>query len=324
MVSRPHRVAAALAAACVAVSLPSEGRACSVCQCGDPLFSSSGSSSDSAGSFSLYLESQFSTKSSGVLAEDPAEPPDPGDRERSFDRELTLWGSWTPVSRITLAASVPFRWLTITEEHADGESVDHSNRGLGDASLYLTTVLWQDLETRPISWLELRGMLKMPTGQSQKTIGGEQDPHIQVGTGSWDFGVGLGAGHHFEHFSVYASGFYRMNRNGSLDYRYGDVFLANLIATSEAFPFFGGVLVRPGAELNFRYAGKDELRGVSYGDSGGAITYVTAVLEIPFTRDAEHRAPWLRLAIRLPLGDANLNGHQHEGFIYNAGIGFAF
>lgn len=324
MASRPFRTAAAIVAACAAICFPSQSRACSVCQCGDSLFSSSGTSSQPAGSFSFYLESQFFTKSSGVLAHDPDEPAEPGDRERSFDRDLTLYASWTPVSRITFSASVPFRWITITEEHADGDSHEHDNRGFGDTSLYLTSVLWQDLETKPMTWFELRGMLKLPTGQSQRTIGGEEDPHIQVGTGSWDFGVGLGGGHHFERFAVYTSSFYRMNRNGSLDYRYGDVFLANLIATSEAFPIFRGLLLRPGAELNFRYAGKDESHGLQYDDSGGAITYLTPVLEIPFTRDAEHRAPWLRLAVRMPLGDGNLNGHQHEGFVYTAGIGVPF
>jgi hypothetical protein len=167
-------------------------------------------------------------------------------------------------------------------------------------------------------------MLKMPTGQSDKTIAGEQDPHIQVGTGSWDYGAGLGGGHHFEHFLVYANGFYRWNRGGSLDYRYGNAFLANLIATSEAFPIFGDLLIRPGAELNFRYAGKDKLDGAPYDSSGGSIFYVTPILEIPLTRDAEHRAPWLRLAVRMPLGDGVLYGHQHEGFVYTAGVGFAF
>jgi hypothetical protein len=30
------------------------------------------------------------------------------------------------------------------------------------------------------------------------------------------------------------------------------------------------------------------------------------------------------MAIRMPLGDQWLYGHQHEGFVYTAGIGFAF
>ncbi|HKC49151.1 MAG TPA: hypothetical protein VKF60_00040 [Myxococcota bacterium] len=324
MVSRPYLSAAAFCAASVVFLVPSVSSACSVCQCGDPLFTSSGASSQTSGTFSFFLDGQFSTKSSGVLADDPAELPEPGDRERSFDRDLTLYASWTPAPRFTVTASVPLRWITITHDPAQGESLDHHNHGFGDASLYLTSVLWQDLETKPVSWLELRVMLKLPSGQSQKTIAGEEDPHIQLGTGSWDFGAGGGGGHHFSHFSLYANGFYRWNQKGSLHYRYGDVFLANLIATSEAFPSFGGVLVRPGAELNFRYAGRDQFHGSAYQDSGGGIAYLTPVLEIPLTRDAEQLAPWLRFAVRMPLGDSNLSGHQHEGFVYNAGIGFAF
>jgi hypothetical protein len=323
MSSRLGRVAALAAAACF-VSLPvSRAFACSVCQCGDPLFSSTGSSAQPHGAFSFYLEGLVSTKSSGVLADDPEEPPAPGDRERSFDRELTLYASWTPLPRLTLSASVPFKWLTITETH-DGASQEHDNRGFGDAALYLNGVVWQDLEHNPISWLDVRAMMKTPTGQSSKSIAGESDPHIQVGTGSWDFGFGLGAGHHFEHFMLYGSAFYRINTEGSLHYEYGDVFLGNLIATHEAFPVLGGLLVRPGAELNFRYTQKDQFHGVNYPHSGGSIVYATPVLELPLTSDPEQPAPWLRMAIRMPLGDGGLYGHQHEGFVYTAGIGFAF
>lgn len=324
MFSRVSRVAAVALTACASVLSPSQGRACSVCQCGDPLFTSSGSGAQPAGSFSFYLDSQFASKSSAPLPHEPSESPEPGDREESDARDLTLWGSWTPLPRVTLSASLPFRWVTITERHGDGDSHEHSNRGFGDAALYLTGVLWQDVAPTPFTWLEARAMLKLPTGQSEKTIAGEEDPHVQVGTGSWDFGFGLGGGHHFERFAVYGNVFYRVNRQGSLDYRYGDVFLANLIATSEALPVGELFWVRPGAELNFRWAAKDEQSGVSYEDSGGGMLYVTPVLEMPFTRNPEHRAPWLRLAVRMPLGDSNLNGTQHEGFVYTAGVGLAF
>jgi len=322
MSSRLHRFLAALAALSMSFFVPSHSRACSVCQCGDPLFSSTGSNMQPAGAFSFYLDGQSSIKSSGSLP-DPDDAGETGDREKSFDREMTFYGSWTPLPRLTLSASVPFKWIRIAES-SEGETDDHTNRGFGDAAVYLTGVVWQDLETNPISWVDVRAMMKMPTGQSEKTIASEEDPHIQLGTGSWDFGFGVGAGHHFERFSLYGSLFYRINTLGSLDYQYGDVFLANMIATHEAFPTFGGILLRPGAEINFRYAQKDEFHGVHYQHSGGSIVYVTPVLEIPFTTNAEHRAPWLRMSVRMPLGDGGLYGHQHEGFIYNVGIGLAF
>jgi Putative MetA-pathway of phenol degradation len=326
MLSRPHRTAASFVAACAVAVSAAPSRACSVCQCGDPLYNQQGAGSQEAETFNVYLEGSAFTKSSGVLPEAPSAPPDPGDRERSFDRSLTLYGSWTPVPRVTLTASVPFRWITIDTKLADGESETANNRGFGDTSFYLATVLWRDVEHHPMSWLEIRGMVKAPTGQSERKIAGEADPHAQVGTGSWDFGFGLSGGHHFERFALYANVFYRINTLGSLDYQYGDVVLANLIATSEAraISALGGALLRPGVELNFRYAGHDQFEGDFYRSSGGSIVNVTPFLEIPFALRDDERAPWLRLAARIPLGDGGLFGHQHESFNYLVGVGVPF
>jgi hypothetical protein len=179
------------------------------------------------------------------------------------------------------------------------------------------------LEHKPTSWLELRGMMKLPTGQSEKAVQGERDPHLQVGTGSWDLGFGVAGGDHFDRWALYASAFYRINTKGSLDYEYGDAFLANLIATSEALPLSGAWL-RPGLELNFRYAGHDQFQSDFYRSSGGAIVNVTPFLEIPLSKSAEVRAPWLRLAARMPLGDGGPFGAQHESFTYLVGIGLPF
>ncbi len=321
-----------LALVCVSFAVSSfarEVRACSICQCGDPLYSSEGASAQRTGAFSFYLETRHTWKSSGTLPhphDEAEEEPSPGDRERSYDRELAFWASWTPVSRLTLSASVPYRWITLDEEPAEEASSRERNRGFGDAGLYATFVLWRDLERSPTAWLEARALLKAPTGASEKSFGGERDPHLQVGTGSWDWGLGLAAARRFDSGSVYASAFYRVNRQGSLDYRYGSVVLANLIyaTPASAIEALRGSLVRPGVELNFRYAGKDVAHGSRYDSSGGSIFYLTPFVELPLTHDAEERAPWLRLAARLPLGDGALHGRQHEGFVLLAGLGVPF
>lgn len=321
------RLCAAFTAACFLAFAPLASRACSVCQCGDPLFSPEGASSQSAGAFSVYLDSRFQTKSSGVLPHDEDEEPDPSAREYSYDRDLTLYASWTPLSKLTLTVAAPYRWIDLTEKHShDGEIERHrnSNDGFGDLSFYVTTVLWRDLERTPTRWLELRGMVKAPTGRSDKAIDGEADPHLQVGTGSWDFGLGLAAGRHFENFLLYASTFYRLNTEGSLDYQYGDVFLANLVATSQALQLGDWLWLRPGAEVNFRYAGHDTQDGSIYASSGGSIVYLTPFLELPIGPSVDEPVPWLRLAVRMPLGDGGLFGDQHESFIYTAGVGFPF
>jgi hypothetical protein len=326
MFSRPLHFFAACAAS-LSLWVPSPSRACSVCQCGDPLYNQQGGvGSPETERFNFYLEASSFTKSSGALNDDPTEKPDPGDRDHSLDRSLTLYASYTPTPRVTLTASVPLRFITIETKQADGETDRSSNRGFGDLSLYLTTRLWSDLDHHPTTWLELRGMVKTPTGQSDKTIDGDQDPHLQVGTGSWDFGFGLSGGHHFDRFAVYASAFYRINTLGSLHYQYGDVFLANVIATSEAFPIesLGGVWLRSGLELNYRYAGHDQFAGDFYRSSGGSIVNVTPFVEIPFALRADVPAPWLHVGVRMPLTSGGLFGAQHEGLTYLVGFGVPF
>ena len=88
-------------------------------------------------------------------------------------------------------------------------------------------VLWQNRDVLPSTWLEGRLWLKAPTGRDHTEVDGEPDPHLQPGTGSWDWGTGLAAGHRLSWGSLYASLYYRENNEGSIDYEYGDAFFAN-------------------------------------------------------------------------------------------------
>jgi hypothetical protein len=317
-----------LALVCVtsAILFPArDSRACSICQPGDRC-TPGGRRAQPTGAFASTSRSRHTWKSSATLphGHEEEEHAHPGDRERSYDRDLTFWASWTPLARATLSASVPYRWITLDEEPEHEPSSRVRNRGFGDAALYGTFVLWRDLEHSPTAWVETRAMLKAPTGSDEKSLEGERDPHAQVGTGSWDWGLGLATGRRFDSGNLYASAFYRVNQQGSLRYRYGSVILANLLWSTpvQEVAALGGALVRPGVELNFRYAGKDVSDGSLYDSSGGSIFYLTPFLELPLTRNAELRAPWLRIAARLPLGDGGLHGHQHEATCCSPGWAF--
>src|SRR5262245_28182274 len=88
--------------------------ACSVCECGDPLFTvftGEGATSQRAGSVSFYLDSRWESKQSGALPHDDA--PGEAGRERNEARELRLFTSWAPYDRITLSAALPYRWIEI-------------------------------------------------------------------------------------------------------------------------------------------------------------------------------------------------------------------
>ena len=308
---------------------------CSVCQPGDPVFSAEGASAQQVGSLQLYVENRRFWKKSGALPHHDAEEehhddaehsPSRRDREENLTHETVLFTSWTPVDRLTLTASVPFRCVKIEEMPHDEPSHNLRNSGLGDVSLYATGVLWRNREVLPSRWLEGRLMLKLPTGQDEKRVGGVLDPHLQVGTGSWDWGLGIAGTQRFERGSMYASVFYRFNSKGGLDYEYGDVFLANVAWTTDAahLGLFGTNEVRGALELNYRSAEKDDFRGLSYGDSGGDIFYASPYLELDLRSLGSERSPRLRLGLRIPLGSGGLNGDQQEGYIFQAGLGFTF
>ena len=85
--------------------------ACSVCQPGDPVFSAEGNTAQRAGTFSLFLDTQQYAKESGALPhEEEGEDPGHG-TESNRIREVSLFASWAPTTRLTLAARLPYKWI---------------------------------------------------------------------------------------------------------------------------------------------------------------------------------------------------------------------
>src|SRR5262249_28406355 len=148
-------------------------------------------------------------------------------------------------------------------------------------------VLWRNRDVLPSTWVEGRLWLKAPTGRDETEVDGELDPHLQPGTGSWDYGGGMAIVHRPSFGSLYASAFYRVNTPGSLDYTYGDVMLANAaieVPVGHAFSAPALDWLTVGLEANFRYSQYDRQDGERFRDSGGSILYATPSLRA--------RLPW--------------------------------
>lgn len=320
--------ATAVVGVCVVVvfAFAIPARACSICQAGDPLFSSNGSSAQEQGSVSAYLEVMGWRKTSGLLPEEAGEEPEPG-REVNQSQQLTLFVGWTPLDRLTLTLAAPWRFNQIKEE-PDGEEPETLRlNGFSDLSMHVGYVLWRNRDVLPTTWVEARAFGKAPTGKSEQTVKGGQDPHIQLGTGSWDFGFGLAGAHRLEWGSLYASALYRENLKGSLGYRYGDVVLANFTLETPLSHFIENPILgalTPGVELNFRFAEKDRTHGDIYQDSGGSILLATPTLRIRLPWFAGQRPPFLRFGVQLPFTQKWLNHQQHEGPVWSAGLGMAY
>jgi hypothetical protein len=297
-------------------------RACSVCLAGDPVFDAQGAGVQEAGNFTAYLEVRGYSKKSGALPEE--EPA--GSIERSRSTRISMLMAWTPLDRLTLSVDVPVVYTRIGEAE-DGDVSHISTAGLGDVTSSAAVVLWRNRDVLPSTLLEARAFLKSPTGKSHETTEGVVDKHVQPGTGSWDFGFGLAGTHRLSWGTLYASALYRENTEGSLDYRYGDVVLANLAALAP-LGHLSGVpdldRLTAGLELNFRWAQKDHFEGGKYQDSGGSILYLTPSLRFRLPWFEGHQPPSLRTGVQIPLTDAWLYGFQREGEVWNAGVLFAF
>ncbi len=327
--SRSIRILAAgvSLAVCIGVSFQ-RASACSVCLAGDPIYSSHGTTAQSAGDVSLFLEGKAWSKTSGVLpgehAGEEGEPEPPG-VERNRSERLDLYLSWTPLDRITLTLDLPWAFNEITE--IEGGHRDTSRlSGFGDLIAQVTGVLWRNRNVLPSTWVEGRAFAKFPTGESDRSVHGIRDPHLQVGTGSYDFGFGTALVHRLDWAALYTSAAYRVNREGDLDYEYGDAFLANAAAAVPLGHALGVAWLdafTPGIELNFRWADYDEFRGARYRDSGGSILYVTPSLriELPWWGS---RAPALRGAVQIPTTSAWLHHFQKEGPVWMLGLNYAF
>lgn len=319
-------------------------RACSVCLAGDPHFSSFGASAQELGDVSVYFQAQGWRKESGALPHDEEshdedhhaedhhdEAHHDGDEaldegahgdETSRGERLDLFVSWTPLDRLTLTLDVPWAFNRIVTDE-DGERTRSTLSGLGDISLTSSVVLWRDREVLPATWLEGRLFLKAPTGRDDREVDGIRDPHLQTGTGSWDFGFGLAATRRLAWGSLYGSVLWRENTPGALDYEYGDVFLANAafeVPVGHAFGVTGLQWLTAGTELNFRYAGYDHADGVRYDDSGGAILYATPSLRVQLPWKLGEKTPSLRASVQLPLGRTWLHNEQDEGMVWSIGL----
>jgi hypothetical protein len=319
-----------LAAIAAAALTPNLAAACSVCLAGDPVFSTHGASAQNEGDLSLFLQLQTLEKTAGALPHDDDDDHDAEDAhaaahavelESADDQRLDLYLAWTPQNRITLTLNLP---LVFNEIHESGERTATS--GLGDLALSASVVAWRDREVLPSAWIEARAFVKAPIGDTDRARHGAIDPHLQPGTGSWDFGLGFAAAKRFARGAVYASVFYRENGGGDFGhhrYAYGDAVFANVavetpLGHATGIPALDAFTL--GTELNFRDAQRDRAEGARFAHSGGALLYATPSLRVRLPLRIRERALSLRGAVQIPLTNAWLRGVQREDEVWSLGL----
>lgn len=324
--SRSTKCVSGIALALTLLLLPDPGQACSICLAGDPQFSNQGASAQEKGTLSIALEVRALEKKSGLLPHEGDADHEDGGREKNESQRLDLYVGWTPIDRLTLMVDVPYSFNKVVEIE-EGERTSSTHSGLGDIALTASVVLWRNRPVLPDTWVEGRAFLKTPTGESSRRVNGVRDPHLQVGTGSWDLGVGLASVHRLEWGAAFGSVFYRRNTKGSLDYQYGDVALANAgveLALGHAFSAPPLERLTFAGEMNFRWAAKDRSDGARWNDSGGAILYATPSIRVRLPWFEQDRAPVLRGSAQVPLTSSWLSGQQTERVVWSVGLAYTF
>ena len=253
--------------ALVGLALSANALTCSICRCGDPTFNALGKEGISLPGMLLALDWEEVQKSEGSRDDEYSSV---------LEHRTTLLGAWGVSERFSVFVRVPFAERDLVEIE-DGETeLEHAN-GLADPEIYAQARLWSsrfegDVGVRS-SIFAVAGA-KTAWGVNDRSSAGERlDEHVQPGTGSTDWFVGLSGFYQLDRRSaLFASAQYRETGRNDFGYRYGSATLFNFAYEHKIGARWDAVL-----EANFRDSKRDEVdaTGTPDGNTGGAIAYLT-------------------------------------------------
>ncbi len=296
-----------LCATLMGAGLAAPAWGCSICRCGDPTFNALGSEGVAQTGLRLALDWDQLEKDQGTA-----------DESFSSVREMriTFLAAYGISDRFGVFARLPYSRRNLTEVE-EGESERTNAAGLSDPEIYGQARLWSsqfegDVGVRSSIYAVFG--LKTDWGENRATRGGERlDEHVQPGTGSTDWFMGLSASYQIDpHSALFASGQYRHTGRNDFGYRYGRTTLFNVAYEHKLGGRWDGVI-----EANYRQAGRDQVdgSGVTDPDTGGSIVYLTPRLLF------DAGGGWvLRASAQVPLSDSRLNGTQDEKVVVNLGV----
>ena len=302
-------IGAAIGTSIALAGLTPTAQACSMCRCGDPTFNALGKDVLSATGWRIAFDWERFAKSQGSVDEG----------ESAVEQRYTAVLAYSVADRLLLVTRLPYSERALTERTgADTEQTNTSGRA--DPEVYAQLRLWAAPFTgalgRRANLSAIFGV-KTSWGVNDKARGGARlDEHVQPGTGSTDYFVGLSGYYLLDRNSaIFSSLQVRVPGTNNFDYRYGRIYLANLAYERKLAARVDSVL-----ELNYRHAGRDRIDapGALDGDTGGAMLDMTPRVLVEVGGGIV-----LRLAAQLPVV-RNLYGAQAEKTVYNVGLTYTF
>lgn len=291
--------------ACLVFLLARPARACSVCGC-DPAALTVGLDRPSSGSLRVGLEDRYLVKESG---EGPAFE---GEREN----RLALRAQFAPARSFAAQIELPF--FLWRDHRGAGGLVDDTAHGPGDAQVTARYELLRSGGFVPRHVVALAVALKVPTGANDR-LGGD-DPHLQLGSGSWDPSIGLWYTYGDHPWTWYAGSVVRVNGEGGHGFHYGNA----VFGTAGVRRAFFDERLLISLEAQARYAGYDTARApdpavrAADPNSGGFLGYATSGAAVTLGTDL-----LVRVQIQVPVA-ARLHGVQSEHPAGFAGLSWDF
>lgn len=218
----------------------------------------------------------------------------PGDKEEFWTEEFT--GFYSVTEDLMILAVVPIKETSQTGEldlttMTLDTTMKGGQQGLGDVALMGRYSFYKSHTLD--STTAVAGILgiKFPTGRTDgKTDNGVDflDSHLQLGTGSYDYLVGLSLSHSVRRLSISANllGTITSNgRDGNTRHQFGNTLNYDVNAKYRVYP---SALGEPGPQfflalgINGELTGRERTDGVTDPDSGGNTTYIAPGVQVVF------------------------------------------
>ena len=202
----------------------------------------------------------------------------------------------------------------------NGVKQEISNTGVSDIMLNLKYALWQRDARNQTTRLATFAGVKFPTGSTDATddSGKLLPAGLQLGTGSWDFPLGLSFTRSTGRFGLNADVFYHINTKHDA-VAFGDGFTYDLAVGYRLYPAqyetYREKVVNLYLEVNGQINGKNEVQGETDKNSGGHTIFLSPGLQWVLLQNLLVEA-----SVQLPIFEA-FNGTQlGNQFTFSVGV----
>ncbi len=195
---------------------------------------------------------------------------------RTF-QTIEVWAQWRIGRKMQLLAVIPYSMNSIENK---GLVLDSYN-SIGDAQALLRYQIFRSSsEDELFSQRIIIGIgLKAPTGQfNLKSNAGNLDPHIQTGTGSWDFIYNIGYLLKYKSYGINEELIYKLNTTNKNEYKFAD----RISSSTNLFYIYEhhNINLIPSIGFLIEHAQEDKDQGISQNTTNGTSYYINPGLDM--------------------------------------------